>query len=67
MTVVDEAVIAWAHPIILTMKLRPCGSSSSTLYHRIRDHTVVLPQNLGPLLTILPLSVVALHDVIRIA
>ena len=61
LTVVGEAVIAWAHPIMLIMKLR------STLYHRIRDHTVLLPQNLGPLLTILPLSFVALHDAIRLA
>ncbi|WP_375449087.1 DUF6570 domain-containing protein [uncultured Nostoc sp.] len=67
LTPVEEAFIACAHPVMLIIKLRPSGSGSSALYYRIRDHTVVLPQNPGPLLTILPSSTLAPHNVIRIA
>ena len=66
LTPVEEAFIACAHPVMLIIKLRPSGSGSSALYYRIRDHTVVLPQNPGPLLTILPSSTLAPHNVIRI-
>lgn len=67
LTPVEEAFIACAHPVMSIIKLRPSGSGSSASYYRIRGHTVVLPQNPGPLLTILPSSTLAPHDVIRIA
>ena len=49
LTLVEEAVIARAHPIISILKLRPQGSGSAASYHRIRGHAVVLPQNLSRL------------------
>lgn len=66
LTLVEEAVIARAHPVISILKLRPAGASLSASYQRIRGHAVVLPQNPGPLLTLLPSSSLELHDVIRV-
>ena len=66
LTSVEEAVFARAHPVISIMKLRPSGASRFISYQRIRGHAVVLPQNPGPLLDILPSSSLVLHDVIRI-
>lgn len=67
MTAVEEAVIARAHPIMSIIKLRPSSSGFLTSYHCIRGHTVVLLQNPGPLLTILPSSILVPYNVIRIA
>ncbi len=66
LTLVEEAVIAHAHPVISILKLRPAGSSLSTSYQRVCDYAVVLPQNLGLLLTLLPSSSLILHDVIQV-
>ena len=66
LTSVEEAVIARAHPVISIMKLRTSGASRFISYQRIRGHAVVLPQNPGLLLDILPSSSLVLHDVIRI-
>lgn len=65
-TLVEEGVIARAHPVISILKLRPSGTSFSASYQRIRGHAVVLPQNPGPLLTLLPSPTLQLHDVIRV-
>ncbi len=54
LTLVEEAVIARAYPIISIIKLRPSGASVSASYSRIRGHTVVFPQQPGPLLNLLP-------------
>lgn len=66
LTPVEQAVIALAHPVVSILKLRPIGGSPTTCYRGIRGHAVVLPQNPGPLLDILPSRSLVLHDVIRI-
>ena len=42
--------MARSHPIASIVKLRPQGAS----YDRLRGHVIVLPQEPGPLLEILP-------------
>ena len=67
LTCVKEAFIASAYLIMSIINLRLGGSGSSTLYYRIWGHTMVLPQNPEPPLTILSLSTLAPHDGICIA
>ncbi len=66
LTLVEEAVITRAHPIISIIKLRPSGASVSASYSRIRGHAVVLSQQSGPLLNLLPSNDIQLHDIIRV-
>ncbi len=63
---VKKAVIARAHPIISIIKLRPSVVSVSASYSRIRSYAVVLPQQPGPLLNLLPSNDIQLHDIIRV-
>ena len=65
-TLVEEAVIARAHPIISILKLRPSGASLLASYQRIRGHAVILPQNPGPLLDMLLSNAFLLHEIIRV-
>ncbi len=62
----EEAVIALLHPIISIIKLRASGASVSASYLRIRGHAVVLPQQSGPLLNLLPSNNIQLYDIIRV-
>lgn len=48
------------------IKLKPSKTSSITFYYQIQGYTIVLSQNLGPLLIILLLNNLAPHDVICI-
>lgn len=66
LTSIEEVFITSAHPITSVLKLRPSETGSTTLNHRIWGYTVVLSQNLGHLLTILSLSNLASHNIIRI-
>ena len=67
LTLVEEALIAWVHPVISILKLRPTGGSKSTAtYQRIRGHAVVLLQNPGLLLNILQSSTFQPHQVIKV-
>ncbi len=66
LTLVEEAVIARAHPVISILKLRPAGASFSASYQTIRGHAVDLPQNPGSLLTLLLSASLRLHHVIRV-
>ena len=67
LTLVEKALIARAHPVISILKLRPAsGSKPTATYQRIRDHAVVLSQNPGLLLNILPSSTFQPHQVIKI-
>ena len=66
LTLAEEAFIAKAHPVVSILKLKPSKTSASVSYQRIRGHAVVLPQNPGPLLDILPSSNLVLHDILRI-
>ena len=60
-------MVARAHPVISILKLRPIGGSNpAATYQRVRGHAVVLPQNPGLLLQILPSSTFQPHEVIRV-
>lgn len=61
---VEKAVIACAHSIISILKLRLAGNNSNTSYQRVRGHIIVLPQNLGPLLSFLPSLLLVLYNII---
>lgn len=67
LTLVEEVFIDLAQPFMSITKLRPGSSNSSAWYYLIWGHIMVLPQNLGPWLIILFISILAPHDVIRIA
>ena len=66
LTLVEEAFIARAHPVISILKLRPSKSGAAISYQHIRGHAVVLPQNPRPLLDLLPSDDLVLHDIVRI-
>ncbi|MCJ1422922.1 hypothetical protein MMC29_000802, partial [Sticta canariensis] len=64
---VEEAVIAHAHPVISILKSRPAGRASpQSTYEGIRGHAVVFPQNTGPLSNMLPSSTIQVQDIIRV-
>ena len=66
LSIVEEATIARAHPVVSILKLRPSGAFNPTAYSHIKGHMVHLPQNLVPLLTLLSSPTLALHDIIHI-
>lgn len=66
LSIAEEAVIARAHPVVTILKLRPNNRFNPGAYRGIRGHAVLLPQNPGPLLTLLPSDLAALGDVVRI-
>lgn len=65
LTLVKKIFIVRTHFVISIIKLRLSGFDFFALY--LWGYTVVLLQNPGPLLTILPLSILAPHNVICIA
>jgi hypothetical protein len=54
LTAIEECLIAKCHPVSTILKLRPGGRPSSSNYNALRGHMVVIPQDPGPLLRILP-------------
>jgi uncharacterized protein DUF6570 len=62
LTLTEECLIARGHPVASILKLRPHGVS----YDRLRGHVIVLPQEPGPLLDILPSAEISLHDKIKV-
>jgi len=66
LTLTEECLIARGHPIASILKLRPNGGRSSVAYNRIRGHVVILPQDPGLLLDILPSAEVRLHETIKV-
>ncbi len=66
LTLVEEAVIAWAHPIISIIQLRPSGGNIFVSYSRVRGHAMVLPQQPGLLFNLLPSNDIQFHDIIRV-
>ena len=66
LSIAEEAVIARAHPVVTILKLRPNNRFNPGAYRGIRGHAILLPQNPGPLLTLLPSDSAALEDVVRI-
>jgi hypothetical protein len=66
LTLTEEYLIAKCHPLGVVLKLRPGGRSSPVNYHALRGHFIVIPQDPGPLLEILPSPEIALHSLIKV-
>ena len=67
LTLVEEAIIARAHLMILILKLLPADRASpQSIYKGIRGHAVILPQNPGPFVNMLPSSTFQVQDIIRV-
>jgi hypothetical protein len=62
LTLTEERLIARGHPIASIVKLRPHGAS----YQRLQGHIIVLPQEPGALLDILPSAEINLPDKIKV-
>jgi hypothetical protein len=66
LTAIEECLIAKCHPVGDILKLRPGGRSSPITYNAIRGHMIVIPQNPGPLLHILPSPELRLDSLIKV-
>src|SRR5579871_5430798 len=66
LTPIEECLIAKCHPIGTILKLRPGGRASPTNYNALRGHMIVIPQDPGPLLHILPSSELRLDNLIKV-
>jgi hypothetical protein len=66
LTAVEESLIAKSHPVGTILKLRPGGHASPTSYNALRGHLIVIPQDPGPLLQILPSPELRLHNLIKV-
>jgi hypothetical protein len=66
LTLTEEYLIAKCHPLGVVLKLRPGGHASSVSYHALRGHFIVIPQDPGPLLGILPSPELTLHSLIKV-
>ena len=66
LTLMEEYVIARSHPIGTILKLKPNGVRNPTAYNGIRGHIIIIPQDPGPLLNILPSPDLQFHDHIRV-
>lgn len=66
LTLAEESFIAKSHPVGLVVKIRPGGHPSDVSYHALRGHFIVIPQDPGPLLQILPSPELQLHNLIKV-
>jgi hypothetical protein len=66
LTAVEECLIARSHPLGVILKLRPGGVSAPINYHALRGHFILIPQDPGPLLQILPSSELRLQNLIKV-
>ncbi|KAH7029969.1 hypothetical protein B0J12DRAFT_768917 [Macrophomina phaseolina] len=66
LTLTEECLLAKCHPLGIILKLRPGGRSSPVSYHALRGHFIVIPQDPGPLLHILPSPELRLHHLIKV-
>jgi hypothetical protein len=66
LTVIEECLIAKCHPVGTILKLRPGGRPSPSNYNALRGHMIVIPQNPGPLLQILPSPELRVDNLIKV-
>src|SRR5947209_8763738 len=66
LTAVEECLIAKCHPVGTILKLRPGGHSTPACYNALRGHMIVIPQEPGPLLQILPSPELRLDNLIKV-
>src|ERR1700735_1805330 len=66
LTAIEECLIAICHPVGRILKLRPGGRPSPVSYNALNGHMIVMPQDPGPLLHILPGPELALNTLITV-
>jgi hypothetical protein len=66
LTAIEECLIAKCHPVGTILKLRPGGRPSSSSYNALRGHMIVIPQDPGPLLRILPSPELKMDNLIKV-
>jgi hypothetical protein len=66
LTAIEECLIAKCHPVGVILKLRPGGHSSPITSNAIRGHMIVIQQDPGPLLQILPSPELRLDNLIKV-
>ncbi len=66
LTSAEEVVIARAYLVVTILKLKPNNSFNPGTYRGVCGHSFLLPQNLGPLLTLLPSEITSVDDVVRV-
>ena len=64
LTSAEEAVIARIYPVVTILKLKPNNSFNPGTYKGVYGYSVILPQNPGSLLTILPSEIIFIDDVV---
>jgi hypothetical protein len=66
LTAIEECLIAICHPVGRILKSRPGERSSPVSYNALDGHMIVMPQDPGPLLHILPSPVLELNSLIKV-
>jgi hypothetical protein len=66
LTLTEECLIAKCHPLGVVLELRPGGHLSPVNYHALRGHFIVILQDPGPLLNILPSPELAIYSLIKV-
>jgi hypothetical protein len=66
LTLTEECLIAKCHPIGVVLKLRSGGRSSPVHYQALRGHFILIPQEPGPLLQILPSPALEFNQLIKV-
>ncbi|KUL82104.1 hypothetical protein ZTR_10073 [Talaromyces verruculosus] len=62
----EELLIAKSHPVGVVLKLRPGGQVSPLNYEALKGHFIVIPQDPGPLLHILPSPELQFSQLIKV-
>ncbi len=62
----EEAVIARAYSVVTILKLRPNNNFNLGTYKGVHRHSIFLPQNPRPLLTLLPSKTTSMDDVMQV-
>lgn len=66
LTLAEECLIAKCYPLGVVLKLRLGGHPSPINYHALRGYFIVIPQDPGPLLDILPSPELTLDSLIKV-
>jgi hypothetical protein len=66
LTLPEEYLIAKSQPVGVVLKLRPGGRSSPNTHRVLRGHFIVVPQDPGPLLQILPSPELRFTELIKV-
>ena len=61
-----KTVIVKAYPVIIILKFKLNNSFNLRIYRSVCRYFVLLLQNLGPLLTLLPLETTSIDDIMQV-